>query len=208
MTDDDVELRARLARTDPLLRVGAAELPSRSAHEIRERVMQTIDESTSDATPDITNARSRRPALLAAAAVLALVAGIGAFAVLSRDDAKPAAKTTMALTAPDAGGAIGMCMAFDVEGLRPMPVAFAGTVSAVAGDTITLDVDRWYKGGSADLVTVTQPGNATAVALDGVEFTQGTRYLVTATEGVVNGCGFSGPAAAELEQAFAEAFPG
>jgi hypothetical protein len=46
------------------------------------------------------------------------------------------------------------------------------------------------------------------VALDGVDFQQGKRYFVTAAQGTVNGCGYSGPASAELEQAFAEAFPG
>ncbi len=37
-------------------------------------------------------------------------------------------------------------------------------------------------------------------------FRVGERYLVTATDGTVNGCGFSGPATPELERAFEEAF--
>lgn len=102
---------------------------------------------------------------------------------------------------------MGSCVAFDVAILREMPVAFGGTVVATSAGSVTLDVDRWYKGGSADQVTIATPDGTTSVALDGVEFTQGARYLVTATDGNVNTCGFSGPATAELEKAFAEAFP-
>jgi hypothetical protein len=39
-------------------------------------------------------------------------------------------------------------------------------------------------------------------------FVAGQRYLVTATNETVNGCGFSGPATAELDAAYSEAFPG
>ena len=99
------------------------------------------------------------------------------------------------------------CIVFDVAFLAQMPVALAGTVTAVEPEQVTVDVDRWYRGGDADLVTIAvQSGNS--VALDGVEFRQGERYLITATDGIVNGCGFSGPATPELEQAFDEAFGG
>ena len=67
-------------------------------------------------------------------------------------------------------------------------------------------MDHWYRGGSADLVTVENLGGS--VALDGVEFVAGDDYLVTATDGVVNVCGFSGPATPELEASFEEAFGG
>jgi len=86
-------------------------------------------------------------------------------------------------------------------------VALAGTVTAVGADRVTLDVDRWYRGGSAEVVTIAVPVDSSA-ALDGVEFRDGERYLVTATDGTVNGCGFSGPADAQLERAFEEAFGG
>ena len=46
------------------------------------------------------------------------------------------------------------------------------------------------------------------MALDGVELVAGEEYLLTATDGVVNGCGFSGPSTPELEAAFDEAFGG
>jgi hypothetical protein len=99
------------------------------------------------------------------------------------------------------------CVQFDVQFLREMPVALAGTVTALHPGQVTLDVDRWYRGGSADRVTIAVQVNNSA-ALDGVDFREGERYLLTATDGTVNGCGFSGPASAELESAFTEAFGG
>jgi hypothetical protein len=202
MTED---LRARLARIDParLLDAGLAESPT--AHEIRERVMQTI-EDTPVAAP-----RRRRAGLVAGvAASVAAVAVVAAVATSGGSAPKPAPKnpTTLALAAPAGGPAMSMCIAFSVDLLRDMPVAFAGTVVAVTPQSVTLDVDRWYKGGSADQVTVATPDTTTSVALDGIELTQGGRYLLTASEGTVSTCGFSGPASAELEAAFGEAFPG
>jgi hypothetical protein len=112
----------------------------------------------------------------------------------------------MALSAP-AGDVAGSCVMFSVDVLREMPVALAGTVTAVDPGSVTLDVDRWYRGGDADRVTITVPENNN-VALDGVDLRSGERYLLTATEGTVNGCGYSGPADPQLEGAFAEAFGG
>lgn len=89
-----------------------------------------------------------------------------------------------------------------------MPVAFARTVSAITAEAVTLDVDHWYKGGDADVVAVTRPDGQSSAALDGVDFQRGTRYLVTATGGVVNGCGYSGEATPEFEAAYRQAFPG
>jgi hypothetical protein len=113
------------------------------------------------------------------------------------------APTTLALTAPP-GDTMSSCIQFDVEFLAEMPVAFSGKATQVTGDTVTLDVDRWYRGGTADVVTVNDIPET--VALDGVDFETGGTYLVTATDGMVNTCGFSGPATPELEAAFEQAF--
>ena len=211
MTGDD-DLRARLTRIDPMRGGGTADpFPSPTASEIQERAMQTIENAAAE-RPDSesTNAPWRRPKVLAAAAVAVLVVAAGAVFATSGDDptsqtAEP--PTTLALALPD-GSAMSSCVAFDVAILRDMPVAFAGTVTDVSDRAVTLDVDRWYKGGSADVVNVGLNPGQTSAALDGVEFTEGGRFLVTATDGAVNGCGFSGPASAELEGAFGEAFPG
>ena len=123
-----------------------------------------------------------------------------------RPDSAPA-PTTLALQLP-APNVMASCIQFSVDVLKDMSPAFAGTVTSVEGDTVTIDVDHWYAGGTADTVTLTQPGGSQSIALDGVDFRQGERYLVTAAEGTVNGCGYSGPATPDLERAFAEAFPG
>ena len=90
-----------------------------------------------------------------------------------------------------------------------MPVAFAGTVTGVAPEQVTLEVDRWYRapaGGEVDVVTLTTPAATSSAVFDGVAFSSGDRFLVTATDGAVNGCGLSGPATAELEASFERAF--
>jgi hypothetical protein len=205
MNDDD--LRARLARVDPTR--GSADTEGPTAQEIRERVMQTIEQSD---TVEAGRPQRRTGLVVAAAAsVAALAIGAAVFAGNNGSTSKKPDKapTTLALAVPAGDGGVSMnsCVMFDVNFLKEMPVAFAGTVTEIGAGSVTLDVDRWYKGGDADRVTVSNPDN-TSVALDGVEFTDGGRFLVAATDGTVNGCGFSGPASAELERAYAEAFGG
>jgi len=89
-----------------------------------------------------------------------------------------------------------------------MPVAFAGTATSVTDQEVLLEVDRWYRGGTADTVVLTRPPAATAALLGSVEFSQGKRYLVTATGGVVNSCGFTMPWTAENAAVFDQAFTG
>jgi hypothetical protein len=211
MTDiPDDDLRARLSRLDPVpAGVPVDPVTSPRARELVERAM-----SSTVQTPDTTSAadglsRRRRPWLLAAAAAAVLAAVVGGFSLLG-DGAAPGAgdgqPTTLALELPPGDVAMS-CIQFDVQFLREMPVALAGTVTALDPGQVSLDVDRWYKGGSADRVTIDVPVNNSA-ALDGVDFREGERYLLTATDGTVNGCGFSGPASAELESAYGAAFGG
>ena len=103
------------------------------------------------------------------------------------------------------GTSAGSCIRFDVKYLRDMPVAFAGTATQMDDDSVTLDVDQWYKGGDADVVRLTHYNRAT-VSLDGFKFVRGDRYLITATEGTVNFCGYSGRWSQNLADAFQEAF--
>ena len=210
MTGDD-DLRARLAGIDPVRRVGAVDpLPTPTAAEIAEiveHIMQTVDHTA--ATSERRSATSwRRTGLLAAAAVVAAAAaGVGGFLAPWGGEPTAQPSSTLALSAAPSD-VMTSCLVFDVEVLRRAPVAFAGTATAVEPDVVTLRVDRWYTGGSAEQVTVTVPDGQRSVALDGVEFIDGQQYLVTATDGAVNGCGLSGPRSPELERAFAEAFGG
>ena len=131
----------------------------------------------------------------------------------------PAAMVAMVLTAcssggeaseplelsAGSGGAMASCMALDPAILGEMPVAFEGTATAVEGDRVTLDVDHWFTGGDADEVVVTAPMGLEAL-IGGISFKVGETYLVSATNGTVNYCGFSGPATEELRAVFGEAF--
>ena len=99
-------------------------------------------------------------------------------------------------------------------------MAFSGTVSAfsenaVGETTVTLTVDHWYKGGTADVVTLTTKTikglaatTPASVSIYGVIFTQGKHYFVTPTNSTLNSCNFTGEANPNLEKTFAEAFPG
>ena len=97
------------------------------------------------------------------------------------------------------------CIAFEVGFLAEMPVAFEGTVTSVNGDAVTLSVDHWYKGGDATTVELNAPQGLEAL-IGGIEFVDGEQYLISATEGNVNYCGFSGPSTDEFRAAFEEAF--
>jgi hypothetical protein len=140
---------------------------------------------------------------VAAAAVV--IVAIGAVGLLSRDGGDPvAAGPPLEL---NAGGddVMASCIAFSVEYLAPMPVAFEGTVVTAEGDTVTLDVDTWFKGGDAAQVVLNAPQGLEAL-IGGFPFEVGTQYLITASEGNVNYCGFSGESTPEMRAAFEEAF--
>lgn len=99
------------------------------------------------------------------------------------------------------------CMAIDPQIVATMPIAFKGTVNGVDGDVVTMTVDEWYQGGDAAAVTLAAPQGLEAL-IGGIEFDAGGQYLITAAEGSVNYCGFSGPVSSELQAVYDEAFPG
>ena len=218
MISDD-ELRVRLSQIDPLPNsIPVDPFTSPKAQEILELIMAT---QIPDRNQKNSDQRWRRPALLTSAAAAIIAIGIVLVGATSGGGLFPSkAKTTLALNL--AGGSTGLqassCVVFSIPFLREMPLAFAGSVTSIIistlGDmTVTLNVDHWYKGGSADLVTLTtMTGHTltptTQVSSEGnIDFVQGKRYLVTATNGTVNGCGFTGEATPEFEKLFAEAFP-
>ena len=195
-------LRARLARLDPIPGSVPVDLPtSPSAQTLLERTMLTTEP-----TPDISTPPWRRPALLAAAAAAVIALGVGGVVALGGNDSPSTPKTTLALkTQVSTGGpSIGSCIRFSVDILKDMPLAFGGTVTQVSDGTVQITVDHWYKGGDADVVTVAVPPANTSVGT--VDFVEGKRYLVTATDGTVNSCGYTGEATPDLAKAFDEAF--
>jgi hypothetical protein len=201
MRESDDDLRARLRRLDPAGDLPVDPVSSPRAASSMERAVQTLE-------PPPVRRPSARTRLLAGAAVLGAAAAVTAGVLLTGGGEDPApadAPTTLALDLP-ASDATASCLAFDVATLAGMSPAFAGTVVEVDEDSVLLDVDRWYAGGDADRVQLAARGGE-AVALGyGVDFRQGERYLVTAAQGTVNGCGYSGPATPEFELAFEQAF--
>lgn len=215
---DDEALKALLARRDPATGYPVDLVTSPSARALLERVMSTsvTDRPANRLKPGFRT--RRRTKLLAAAGVLVaggvgygLVAGpFGAVtaspAPSASTSASPAAKP-LALSVPDGGGAIaGACPMFEEQVLAAKPVAFRGTVTAVQGGTVSLVVDRWYRGGPAGVTQAQIGATNQNVALDGVEFVVGKSYLVSAEEGVVVVCGYSGEATPELQAIYDQAF--
>ncbi len=139
-------------------------------------------------------------------AAIAVIAAIGViFAVWANDDSTGSADP-LVLSAGD-GGITGSCLPFSLETLAGMPQAFAGTVTAITDNTITLAVDRWYTGGDANTVELTTIADAQAL-LGGPSYEVGSQYLITASDGAVNYCGYSDAATPELRESFAAAFGG
>jgi hypothetical protein len=205
MNDD--ELRARLRAADPAQRDAPAES---WIDELVEATVTVNEQAGQDNRTEEARRRSRWLVLAVAAAAVAAIA-VGGYSVVAGDDGtKDEQQTELALTMPanDPNAPIAMCMELTADALRPVETAFAGTATDVTGDQVTLDVDRWYKGGDADVVQLTSSTDAGVLLEGGVEFTEGERYLVTATEGSVNGCGFSGAHTDDLAAIFDEAFGG
>jgi len=194
MSDDD--LFDRMRNADP----ARTDAPADSW-------LDDLVEETMSITPQST--RRRWLPAAAAAAVVAVVAGGIGFAMTRGDDAPtPTAQKTVTELRVQGEDATQMCMQVTPEALRNVDQAFEGTATEVTDDRIVLTVDRWFKGGSSDEVALT-PADTGMVALIGsVEFEQGGRYLVTAADGLVNSCGFSGEWSPELAALFDQAFSG
>lgn len=107
------------------------------------------------------------------------------------------------LTLPESAAA--KCAMPSAEVLSQMDTAFEATVTSVDGDRVTLDVERWFTGGEAGTVVVTQP--STAISEPVVVFEPDRTYLVSATDDVVSMCGFSAETGPELAAMYDEAFP-
>jgi hypothetical protein len=220
MTDDP--LRARIARLDPAAAQATDPITSATAHALLEEIMNTpLLETEQDQEPTPRHGRKpwAWPTLIAAAAVIALglgaIAATGGFGGDTNDDdaavaspaptEAPAKLKVLELTAPGDNIAQ-MCIAISPELVAEMPVAFKGTVETSEAGLVTLTIDQAYTGTDAQVATLVAPEGMEAL-IGGVTFEPGQQYLITATDGVVNYCGFSGPATPELQAIFDQAFP-
>jgi hypothetical protein len=202
MTD---ELRERLARLDPMHPgVETESATTESSRALLEEIMSTSPTETPapEATP------KRRPWLIGVAAAAALVVVVGgAIALTGGSGQEPVASGPPLELNAGGGDVMSSCIAFSVEYLAPMPVAFEGTVSSVDGDAVTLTVDHWYKGGDSAEVVLNAPQGLEAL-IASFPLEEGEQYLITASEGNVNYCGFSGPSTPEMRAAYEDAFAG
>lgn len=228
------ELRDAIARLDPAREVPTEPITTPDSRAFLEDIMNTTltprpDSERPPAERGSSPDRSRRSWWLgagAAAAVAAIaVAGVAVTGGFDRDADEPDVAVEPTTDVVDDGGgnggdgeplvlslgegqdAMASCMAPSAEALAPVPLAFAGVATEVDGEAVRLDVTEWYVGGEAASVELTAPAGLEAL-IGGIDFQVGETYLVSAFDGIVNYCGFSGPATPELQQMYDAAFPG
>lgn len=197
MTD---ELRDRVRDLDPMhLGVPTEPVTAPSSRELLESIMST---------PTIERpqpaARPRRVWYATAAAALVGAIAVGAILTNGNDPA-PSATAPLELGLGD-GGAMQSCLPVSADILRDMSPALLGTATAVEGEKVTLRIDRWYAGETdATEVVLHAPAGMEAL-IGGIDFQVGQQYFVTATDGVVNYCGYTDAYSPTLEAIFEEAF--
>lgn len=144
------------------------------------------------------NRRTRIMAIVVATVAVIAIAAVGWFRV--PDTGEEA--LLLSLEAEDANAS---CLALDPAVLAGMSPAFAGTVRSSEGESVVLDVDRWYAGPEAERVELRAPAGMEAL-IGGINFEVGRQYLISATDGTVNYCGYSGPVTPELQAAYDAAY--
>jgi len=222
-------LRERLRSADPAADLPAVPPQDRAALLAR----TTTDDRTVESRHDGTQARSRLTWLVAVAAVVLIAAGVG-FAVVGRDgpgesssassdgagssgsegaaDGSPGSSgaegpaSTTDLTL--AGGApVGRCAPPSADVVAQQDVAVDATVTSISQGQVTLAPTRFYTGDPTDQVVVQEVAGDLRALLDAVDFVDGQRYLVSASDGEVTLCGLSDAWSPGLAQVYAEAFP-
>jgi hypothetical protein len=205
---DDEDLRDRLARLDPALRVTVPTRDDPAVASLVEAIMtMTVEDERAHAPRGPGRARWGVGVAVVGAAAAAALAVVLLVANGDEDEPREARTTELALALPSPL-VMASCVPFDVTTLADMSTAFAGTVTEVSGTEVVLTVDRWFRPAdeAAGVVRLGLAEPNTSAMLDGVEFTAGQRYLVTAANGTVNGCGFTTVATPEVEAVFEEAF--
>lgn len=197
---ENEELRSRLQKLDPT--TSGVEIKSVD-EESSQKMLETIMSQSA-------GSEGIRPAwYLMGAAAVAMVA-FGAVTLFGGGSTPDVAATpdgdAVELTV-GSEDSLASCMALTPELVRDVPLAFAGTVTTVEGERATLTVDEWFVGGDAATVSLLAPSGFEAL-IGGIDFEVGKSYLVSAYDGVVNYCGFSGEETPELRAIYDEAFAG
>lgn len=227
--DTDDELRALLRTADPARTLAPADQAAVS--ELLEDIMSTDLDARPD-TAEATPRRGRTTWLVAAAAatVIAGAAGLALSALDSGSDPAPSAGPAPTAPAPSAGSGVstvdpgagtgagtteltaptttpGRCAAPSAAFIAAQQQAFEGTVTAIEGDRVTLQTSEVFTGEVGQTVVVDAPAAAMQSLIQSTQFEVGGTYLVSATDGQVAVCGFSGRADGELQGIYDQAFP-
>jgi hypothetical protein len=190
VTDDD-ELRARLRHADPAASLEPAS-PDQVAHLVEEAM-----------------SRKTRTWALPVAAALVLIAGGTAWAVTRPDAPSPAIQpvpaTVVALTVT---GVQAKCVEPKAAELaKSADFAFEGTVQKIENGRVTLTASRVFRGEPTTEVEVSQEDGSSEQMLGSGRFETGESYLVSAADGNVIICGYSGEADSPgLRELFEAAF--
>jgi hypothetical protein len=196
---DPIEL---LRRSNP---VDADQLPSANLARIRARVQEKV--MTDIQAGGGSNLPQRRLRLTIGLAGVTAIAAVALLAFGPRGGA-PTPSPSDGGIGGGGGGGTAMCIAFELDLLAQQEFALDGTVTAIDGESVTLEVGHWYRGSGDANVTLTQVGQGEGAVMEGilVDFQVGSRYLVSGADGIITGCGYSqawdAAAAADWARAF------
>jgi hypothetical protein len=229
MNDYD-ELAARLRAADP-----AASLPPADADRVARLLEETMIEdhphtATDERRPLAAATRRARLLSLGLAAAALVVGGVVANQLLTDDSPPPSATSNDSSQDNETGSdgapaqprndpptvteltlgddALLKCRVPDVEVLRSQSVAVDATVSNIDGQEVTFDVTQWFRGEPTDQLELRTASPELRLALSGVEFEEGGRYLVSALDGQVTLCGFSAEYNRDLARLYQRAYAG
>lgn len=211
----DEHLRAWLRDAAPPASAGSGEVDPTSLEAVMSEIV-----STPPTSPQRPPGRERPwwvfgpVAATAAMAVLAVlvVGGVWWSRNTAGEVAAPAPSPTVTtITLRDvAQNPAASCIAPDPAWLRQQPydLAVAGRVTGADDRSATIEVDRWYRGGSGPARIVVQRPDATGTAglLYSPELPSGQRVLLVATGGELRLCDPTGPWNADFEQLYVAAF--
>ena len=185
---DPVEL---LRRSNP---VQAERLPSANLARIRARVQENLMTETQSGRGGMPTVRPVRLAIGVAGVLAAAVLAVAAFGPRA-PLAPPQPSGGDGGVGGGGGGGTAMCIRYDLEILAQAEYAFDGTVTAIDGDKVTFAVGQWFRGSGDPTVTLTEVGLGSGAVFSEplVGFEVGGRYLVSGSDGIVTGCGFSMP---------------
>lgn len=229
-TAGDDALRTLLRDADP-----AGDLPPLDGYRTERLLEDTMSQTTPPPrhapTEPTTRGLRSAPWVAAAAVVVLTVGGVAWAGTRGGEDsaqAGPATSSPAPSTAPPSAQAdeqadeqspggvtttLGVdaapsarCMVPSAEVLAHQQVAVEATVVEITDSEVRLRAEDWYAGGSTPYVVVDAQDPSLVDLVLGADFTVGERYLVSATDGQVSLCGFSGPATPRLRALYVTAF--